>query len=146
MARFNLDRKAAEALLAKLTGPPSGLVEQSFETVKQDPEARLSEPDEVGVAQLVAGSERDHGPDLGADFLGHAVRRAVGPLRDRAQHGEALGGELEATIAEKLGRIAHQGSFLGQKMDLIKICGQSSRSAAQVRPGQIGPASAGPPS
>ena len=49
-----------------------------------------------------------NGPNVGADVLGDRVHRAVRPVRDGLQHGQALGRDGDAILAEQVGRFGHR--------------------------------------
>jgi len=44
----------------------------------------------------------------------------VRSTRDRSQHGQALGRDLDAVFAEKAGRVARHGCFIDQIVDRVK--------------------------
>ena len=68
----------------------------------------LNAPDEALLGQhpegVVHRLPRD-GTDLGANVLGDAIRRAMRATRDRPQHGQALGRDLETMFAKEVGWI-----------------------------------------
>lgn len=71
---------------------------------------------------VVHGLERD-GADLRADDLRHAIGRDVRLPRDRAQHGQSLGGDLNAASPEEFSRVGCHGALtIAQILDSFKYC------------------------
>ncbi len=59
--------------------------------------------------RVVHRLERD-GANLTPDEVGNRVRRDVGMTRHRAEHGQSLGGYLDAALAQELGgAVRHAG-------------------------------------
>lgn len=64
---------------------------------------RLDAPDEALLnqeAERVVNRLARDGSDIGTHILGDGVCRAVGATRNRSQHGQALGCNLDAAFAE----------------------------------------------
>ena len=74
----------------------------------------LNAPDQAFGDQHAEGVvhrlQRD-GADLGPDDLGHAVGRDVRLTRDRPQHRQSLGRDLNAAFTKKRRRVDHYGSI-----------------------------------
>jgi hypothetical protein len=70
---------------------------------------RLNPADEALLGQHAEGVvhrlARDRA-EFGADHVGNIIRRRVRPCGYRANHGQPLGGDLEAFLTQKLGRVA----------------------------------------
>jgi hypothetical protein len=59
--------------------------------------------------RVVHRLERD-GANLTPDEVGYRIRRDVGMTRHRAEHGQSLGGYLDAALAQELGgAVRHAG-------------------------------------
>jgi len=75
---------------------------------------RLDAPDETLLAEqvegVVDGLTRD-GAQLCVHDAGDVVGAAVGPLGDGPQHGDALGGDLDATGSQQLSRFGRDVVF-----------------------------------
>ena len=56
-------------------------------------------------------------PDIGPNVRGDIVRRAVGMTRHSPQHGQALGRDLEAVFAKKVGWIINHYRVIRQVLD-----------------------------
>lgn len=78
--------------------------------------------------------------DVGPNVSDDVVRRSVGPGRHGAQHRHALGGDLQATLAETLHWIAHDKS-VGQFLERVKssIGSELDRPMGGSRRKPIGP-------
>jgi hypothetical protein len=82
------------------------------------PDESLLDEDSKGV---VHGLSRD-GADVSANVRGDLVGRAVGPTRHRAQHGQALGRDLDAPFAKELDQIARHDDTLFRFWTMSRIC------------------------
>ena len=83
----------------------------------------LDAPDEALLGQdpegVVHRLSRD-GADLGANIFGDVIRRAVGPTRDRPQHGHALGRDLDTVFAKDFGWIVTHDAHDMANLDSVK--------------------------
>ena len=71
---------------------------------------RRRRPFSTSIPRAAYTACREIATDLRANVLVSIVRRAVGPTRYGLQHGQALGGDLNAVFAKKVGWI--QGYLL----------------------------------
>lgn len=74
--------------------------------------------------------------DLGADRLGDAVGRDVRRARDRAEHGQPLSGDLDATLTQRFSRVGEHGWAVYQCLESFQTLIRSSvelRSHAGTR-------------
>ena len=82
----------------------------------------LNAPDEAFRGQhpegVVNRLSRD-GTDLGANLHGDEVRRGVGSIRNRPQHGQTLGRNCDAILAKKFGCVSHSVR-LNRVLDSVK--------------------------
>jgi hypothetical protein len=69
---------------------------------------------------VVHGLKRD-GADLGPDDLGHLVGRDVGLPRDRPQHSQSLGGDLNTALTKKFCRVRRHAVSLDQLFGMIQM-------------------------
>src|SRR5690606_888251 len=58
-----------------------------------------------GVVDGLPGDDADFGADAFGDFVGGAV----GPVRHGAKHGKTLGRDLDAVVAQEVGRVGNHG-------------------------------------
>jgi hypothetical protein len=96
--------------------------------------SRPNAPDDALLGQhpegVVYRLSRD-GADLGANIFGHVIRRTVGPTRDRTQHGDALGRNLETVLAKLFGWIAGHDCRVWQIMGSVKLWTESNLSGSR---------------
>lgn len=75
----------------------------------------LNAPDEAFFDQhperVVDRLSRDR-TDAGTDVLDNGIHRRVGALRNRPQHRQALGGDWNSILAEKVGGFGHPARLI----------------------------------
>jgi hypothetical protein len=85
---------------------------------------RLDAPDEPfggqQIERVVDRLQRDRA-DLGPHGVSHVPSRGVRQIRDGAQHGQSLRGDLDAVLAKEIGGIGRHRKRLDQTFELFKI-------------------------